>query len=363
MVPSVAFHDLQQGGGTRDLPYYRELARRSGSTLELGAGTGRVALELAGLTDLAANDVDEQLMEELVRRAHARGVTVTPVLGDATKLDLGRRFDLILAPAGFAQTVGGPGTRQALLRVIKRHLAVTGLAVVAITDVEEVLRECTTPAPSRRLRARGRTFVCQQLPATEIEGGARVTWKRVVRRRIAGRPASRSSGTRRADLPPCERRADRHRSPRLRPAGAPRSSRPRRRGQPGVDLLRTAPCAAFRRLNRPSGYSAPAGITYRRGVSPPSALGRSRSACSPPPRASDGQLGLPPVRRDPRQDRAGARARGEDRSTLDDHASRWMRPGQPPDECLLGIFHRVRNCQIVGHADLPWTPQPKSGAR
>ena len=158
----------------------------------MGAGTGRVALELAGLTDLAANDVDEQLMEELVRRAQARGVTVTPVLGDATKLDLGRRFDLILAPAGFAQTVGGPGIRQALLRVIKRHLAVTGLAVVAITDVEEVLRDCTTPAPSQRLRARGRTFVCQQLPATEIEGGARVTWKRVVRRRIAGRPASRS---------------------------------------------------------------------------------------------------------------------------------------------------------------------------
>ena len=192
MVPSIAFHDLQQGGATRDLPYYRELARRSDSTLELGAGTGRVALELAGLTDLAANDVDEQLMEELVRRAHARGVTVTPVLGDATKLDLGRRFDLVLAPAGFAQTIGGPGTRQALLRVIKRHLAVTGLAVVAITDVEEVLRECTTPAPSQRLRARGRTFICQQLPATEIEGGAHVTWKRAVGRRIAGRPARRS---------------------------------------------------------------------------------------------------------------------------------------------------------------------------
>ncbi len=171
---------------------YRELARRSGSTLELGAGTGRVALELGGLTDLMANDVDEQLLEELVRRAGARGVTVTPVLGDATKLDLGRRFELVLAPAGFAQTVGGPDTRQALLRVIKRHLAVTGLAVVAISDVEEVLRDCTTPAPSRQIRARGRTFICQQLPATEIDGGARVTWKRAVRQRIAGRPARRS---------------------------------------------------------------------------------------------------------------------------------------------------------------------------
>lgn len=109
---SIVFHDLQQGGRTGDLPYYCELARRADSTLELGAGTGRVALELAELTDLWANDLDEQLIEELVGRAKARGLSVTPVLGDATKLDLGRRFDLILAPIGFAQIVGGQCTRQ-----------------------------------------------------------------------------------------------------------------------------------------------------------------------------------------------------------------------------------------------------------
>ena len=73
-----------------DLPYYCELARRADSTLELGAGTGRVALELAALTDLWANDLDDPLLEELVRRAEARGLSVTPVPGDATKLDLGR---------------------------------------------------------------------------------------------------------------------------------------------------------------------------------------------------------------------------------------------------------------------------------
>lgn len=188
---SIAFHDLQQGGLTRDLPYYCELARRAGSTLELGAGTGRVALELAGLTDLWANDLDEQLIEELVRRAEARGLSVTPVLGDATELDLGRRFDLILAPVGFAQIVGGQDARRALLRVIARHLAVTGLAVVAITDVDEVLSECDTPAARRRLRARGRTFTCQQLAAAETEDGARVIWQRRVYRRTAGRLTGR----------------------------------------------------------------------------------------------------------------------------------------------------------------------------
>jgi SAM-dependent methyltransferase len=188
---SIVFHDLQQGGRTEDLPYYRELARRADSTLELGAGTGRVALELAALTDLWANDLDDQLIEELIRRAEARGLSVTPVSGDATKLDLGRTFDLIIAPIGLAQTVGGRRERQALLRVIAHHLAETGLAVVAIVDVDEVLRECATPAPRRRLHARGRTFVCRQLAATETEDGAQVTWKRGVHRRTAGRLTSR----------------------------------------------------------------------------------------------------------------------------------------------------------------------------
>ena len=78
---SIVFHDLQQGGRTEDLPYYRELARRADATLELGAGTGRVALELASLTDLWANDLDDQLIEELVSRAEARGLSVTPITG------------------------------------------------------------------------------------------------------------------------------------------------------------------------------------------------------------------------------------------------------------------------------------------
>ena len=181
---SIVFHDLQQAGRTLDLPYYRALAERAGSTLELGAGTGRVALELAGLTELWVNDIDDHLIDELVRRAGARGLSVKPVPGDATGLDIGRRFDLIIAPVGLAQIVGGRSERQALLRAIERHLPVTGLAVAAIVDVDEVLRECATPAAPQRLRVRGRSFTCRQLAAAETEGGVRVVWERGV----TGRP-------------------------------------------------------------------------------------------------------------------------------------------------------------------------------
>ena len=65
------------------------------------------------------------------------------------------------------------------------------MAVVAITDVDEVLRECATPGPPRRLRVRGRTFVSRQLASTETDGGAQVVWKRDVRRRSAGRRSRR----------------------------------------------------------------------------------------------------------------------------------------------------------------------------
>ena len=181
----IAFHDLQQGGRTRDLPYYTELARRAGSTLELGAGTGRVALELAGVTDLWANELDAPLLDELTRRAEARGLSVTPVPGDATALDLDRSFDLILAPAGFAQVVGGGDSRRELLGVIARHLAPAGLAVVAIADVGEVLRECATPAPVQEMRAGGQAFSCRQLAAEETEAGARITWELAVDERPA----------------------------------------------------------------------------------------------------------------------------------------------------------------------------------
>ncbi len=89
------------------------------------------------------------------------------------------------------QIIGGPDDRRALLGVIAGHLSERGVAVVAITDVDEVLRECATPGPPRRLRVRGRTFVSRQLASTETDGGAQVVWKRDIRRRSAGRRSSR----------------------------------------------------------------------------------------------------------------------------------------------------------------------------
>jgi 2-polyprenyl-3-methyl-5-hydroxy-6-metoxy-1,4-benzoquinol methylase len=45
--PSVMWHDVECGTYTADLPLWRRLARETGGrVLDIGAGTGRVALDL-----------------------------------------------------------------------------------------------------------------------------------------------------------------------------------------------------------------------------------------------------------------------------------------------------------------------------
>lgn len=49
------------------------------------------------------------------------------------------------------------------------------MAVVALADVDEILRECATPAPAQYLRA----STVRQLAAAEVDGGTRVTWEHI----------------------------------------------------------------------------------------------------------------------------------------------------------------------------------------
>ena len=70
---------------TADLPLWHELAAAApGPVLDVGAGTGRVALHLAraGL-EVTALDIDAELLAELERRAATPGCDVETVVADA----------------------------------------------------------------------------------------------------------------------------------------------------------------------------------------------------------------------------------------------------------------------------------------
>jgi SAM-dependent methyltransferase len=135
---SVIWHDLECGGYVEDLPLWRELADEHGDpVLDVGAGTGRIALDLARRGhQVTALDHDPQLLAELRRRAD--GTELETVLADAREFDLGQRFALCLVPMQTIQLLGGAPGRAGFLRCARRHLHDGGIVAVALADALEV---------------------------------------------------------------------------------------------------------------------------------------------------------------------------------------------------------------------------------
>jgi len=132
--PLVVWHDVECGRYRADLPLWRELAARErGPILDVGAGTGRVALELARAGhDVTALDRERELLDAL--SARATGLRVPTVVDDAGGFALDRRFGLVIVPM---QTVQLLPDRAGLLAAAHRHLLAGGLLALAISPVLE----------------------------------------------------------------------------------------------------------------------------------------------------------------------------------------------------------------------------------
>jgi SAM-dependent methyltransferase len=134
----VIWHDLECGSYIADLPLWRELAERHGGpVLDIGAGTGRVALDLARAGHrVTALDLDPDLLGALQDRAG--GEHVETVRADARSFELDRRdFALCLVPMQTIQLLRGSAERDSLLRCAFAHLRPGGLLACAIvTELE-----------------------------------------------------------------------------------------------------------------------------------------------------------------------------------------------------------------------------------
>jgi SAM-dependent methyltransferase len=143
----VLWHDLECGSYTEDLALWHELARNAGGpVLDVGAGTGRVTLELARAGhDVTALDLAPELLAVLRERAGA--LPVRTVTADARDFDLGRRFALIIAPMQTVQLLDGD--LDGFTRCAAAHLQPGGTVVAALANPPEYEGEIK-PLPDMR---------------------------------------------------------------------------------------------------------------------------------------------------------------------------------------------------------------------
>jgi SAM-dependent methyltransferase len=130
----VVWHDVECGAYEADLPLWRELA--ADPLLEIGCGTGRVALDLAGHGhDVWALDSEAALIGALKERARDHALTVDAAVGDARTFALDRTdFAAVIAPMQVVQLLGGPEGRAAMLRRVRDHLRPGGIFAAALAD-------------------------------------------------------------------------------------------------------------------------------------------------------------------------------------------------------------------------------------
>ncbi len=194
---SAIWHDLECGAYVADLPLWRSLAREHDDpVLEVGAGTGRVALDLARRGHrVSALERDPALFAELQQRG--RGLELQTALGDARSFDLHCRFALCLVPMQTIQLLGGSAGRTAFLHCAVRHLDHGGVLAAALAErLEpfEASKGSFRPPPDRcelagalyssrpsAVRADTEGFVLERHREILMPGGVRSTQEASVR--------------------------------------------------------------------------------------------------------------------------------------------------------------------------------------
>jgi SAM-dependent methyltransferase len=172
------WHDLECGPYAEDLPLWRALAEETGGpVLDVGAGTGRVSLDLAAAgVPVVALDVEAALLAAARRRA--AGATFETVVADARRFALGRRFSLIVVPMQTLQLLGGSAGRAAFLRRAREHLRPGGLLAAAVADALDCFdEEHPLPPPPAAMDIAGVRYASQLLAVAD-EGGRSVIHRR-----------------------------------------------------------------------------------------------------------------------------------------------------------------------------------------
>jgi len=161
----AALYDLDvPHGPSAAIDWFRAIARRTGGPiLELGCGTGRVAIPLAqDGHDVVGLDRSPAMLARAERHARREGVTLRLVVGDMRSFSFSEAFPLIAIPFNTFLMLT-PDDRWACLARVREHLAPTGLLAV----------DCFQPDPELIVDKDG--GVREEWTRRDVESGRDVT--------------------------------------------------------------------------------------------------------------------------------------------------------------------------------------------
>jgi len=145
-----------------DVNFYKRYLSSSSRVLELGCGTGRVLLPLAGLVSkIVGVDKSPEMIRALRQKLAAlpNPSNIAVVEGDITNLQLGEKFDLITAPFRVFQALETDQQVDGFFEVVRSHLAPGGSCILNVFK------------PNRER---------EQLKAEWCKAGETVVWEKIL---------------------------------------------------------------------------------------------------------------------------------------------------------------------------------------
>jgi SAM-dependent methyltransferase len=125
------YYDLIHTGTEGDAEFYvGQAVKRGGATLELGCGTGRIAIPMAmSGVDVTGLDNSKAMLDICRQKIDALGRlpgSLSLVEMDMTNFELGRQFDLIVMPYRAFMHLLTPDDQRSCLKTVRRHLKADG---------------------------------------------------------------------------------------------------------------------------------------------------------------------------------------------------------------------------------------------
>lgn len=134
-----------------DLSFYVEQAVTSkGPVLELGCGTGRVALAIAAEgIDVTGVDLSPGMLEIAERKARLLGLTqhCELVAGDMREVRLDQRYAMVIMPFRSFQHMLTPAEQREVLATVRTHLQPGGLLIFDIFAPDLEMLAASDPMP------------------------------------------------------------------------------------------------------------------------------------------------------------------------------------------------------------------------